>query len=209
AAVDCGRDGPAVRSDAGARGVDPRRMASRVCQSGVGGAPPRRSGGRRQGGRLRGDGMARGRSNDPVSSAREALAKLAEEKPWLAASCEVLREMLPALVGEPVVETPPALDAAMAHDKLAAGIPLLRGEPVALDAKSLARRWQAVCAAVERRNPDARRIAAGFAALDPTALLSEVLAGRSEGVPARAEALGLDGALAATVLRLSTLPVLA
>jgi len=153
--------------------------------------------------------MARGRAIDPVSSARDALAKLAQEKPSLAASCDVLCEVLPVLFGKPVVETPPALDAAIAHDKLAAGIPLLRGEAVAIDATSLKRRWQAVCAVVERQNANAKRIASGFAELAPPALLSEVLAGRSEAVPARAQALGLDAALTATVLRLAMLPALA
>ena len=156
--------------------------------------------------------MARARRDEPspaIASASQALTKLAQEKPSLSASCDVLKEMLPALFAQSVVENPPTLEAAIGRDKLAGGIPLLRGDRVTLEGQSLHRRWGAVCAAVRRRNADAKRVADAFADLDPPALLAEVLAGRSEAVAARAEALNLDAALTATVLRLATLPVLA
>jgi FdhE protein len=148
----------------------------------------------------------------PPAHLAEALAsldKLAQQKPTLAPACAVFAEVLPALFTVPVVETPPTLNPELAREKLASGIPLLRGEPVALDARSLRNRWLAICAALGRQNPDAPAVAGAFTALDPAALLAEVLAGRPEAVQARAETLHLDAALTGTVLRLAAFPVLA
>lgn len=144
-----------------------------------------------------------------VADALAELAKLAQGKPSLTVSCEVLGDMLPALFGEPLVETAPELSAARAVEKLAAGVPLLRGEKVTFDGRSLRRRWLALCKAAGREHSGARALADAFDPLDPGALLAEVLAGRPDAVHARAEELHLDAALAATVLRLTSLPALA
>jgi FdhE protein len=146
----------------------------------------------------------------PSAELADALADLDKlTQPALAVSRRVLHEVLQALFAEPIVETTPALDGALARQKLTEGTPLLQGLSLALDLKSLRRRWQAVCAAVERQNPEAGAAAPALDELKPSELLSEILAGRSESVHARAEALHLDPALTATLLRLSLFPVLA
>jgi FdhE protein len=144
-----------------------------------------------------------------TADALAELAKLAERKPSLATSCQVLQEAISGLFAEPVAEVAPVLEPALAQDKRAAGLPLLRGETLTFDEKSLRRRWLAVCRAVGRQNANAQAVAEAFDALDPSSLLVEVLAGQPEAVHARAEALKVDAALTATILRLAFFPVLA
>lgn len=144
-----------------------------------------------------------------VADALAELTKLAGQQPSLAIPCAVLQETVPALFAEPVAEEPPNLSPASAHEKLAAGLPLLRGEKVILDGNALRRRWQAVCKAVAAQNSNARAVADAYSSIGVADLLTEVLAGRAEEVHARADAHGLDAALTATVLRLAVLPVLA
>lgn len=143
-----------------------------------------------------------------LADALAELAKIAKEKPSLKISCAVLADILPALFAEPIEERPAMLDSASAREKLTGGSPLLRGETIAFDAKTLQRRWLAVCRAAERQNDGARAVAEAFDQLNPSALLAEVLAGRPQAVPARASALQLDAGLTATVLRLAVFPVL-
>jgi FdhE protein len=141
------------------------------------------------------------------------LDKLSRTRPALQVPAAVLREVLPALFGEVLPESPVPLSSGAARDKLAEGVPLLRGQAPPLDGAKFRQRWLAVCAAVERHEGGgpARAVAEAVrgGGLDPAALLGEVLAAGAEGVHARAEALGLDAALTATVLRLSALPALA
>jgi FdhE protein len=144
-----------------------------------------------------------------VADALAELAKIAHEKPSLGASCEVLAEILPALFGEPVLAASAGLDPAVGQQKLASGLPLLRGQTVTLDTKPLRRRWLAVCHAVGRQHAAARAVVDAFDALDPSALLGEVLAGQAEAIHVRADALHLDAALTATILRLVMFPALA
>lgn len=144
-----------------------------------------------------------------LADALAELAKLAQQKPSLATSCAVLEEILTALFAEPAVEVPPTLEFDLAQEKLAAGVPLLRGERLTFDAKSFERCWLAVCKAAQRQNANAKPLAKMSSDLDLAALVAEVLAGRPEAVHARAAALGLDAALTATVLRFSAFPVLA
>jgi FdhE protein len=141
------------------------------------------------------------------------LARLAQEKPSLAGSAALFRDVLPILYEEPPRESPPPITPEQAVAKLAGGVPLLRGEAVALDAQALGRRWQRVCAAVHRQAdgdaPAALDKAVRGGKLDLADMAREVLAGRPEGVHARADALGLDAGLTANVLRLTLFPVLA
>jgi FdhE protein len=143
-----------------------------------------------------------------VSDALAGLAKIAQEKPSLRTSCEVLREIVPVLFGEPVSASPPVLDDALAHEKLAAGLPLLRGEAVRVEAKALRGRWLAVCAAAGRQHTGAGALDDAFDDLDPAALLGEVLAGRPEAIRLRTDAVDVDAALAATVFRVVMFPEL-
>ncbi len=143
-----------------------------------------------------------------LAEALAELGKLAQRRPSLEPSCAVLQEILPALFGEPVGEVPPVLDLNLVRGKWEGGFPFWRGETVTLEKHSFKRRWLAVCKAVQRQNAGAPAVAEGFAALDPAALCVEVIAGRPEAVHARADALGLDASLTATVLRLAAFPVL-
>lgn len=140
----------------------------------------------------------------------DALAELAKlTQPSLAASRDVMQALLTDLFAEPVQETPPSLGATLGHDKLASGIPLLRGEAINVEQKSLRRRWLAVCKTVARQNHGATALAQAFPSLDPAALLAKVVAGRPDAVIQKAELLQLDPALTATVLRFAAFPVLA
>ena len=75
--------------------------------------------------------MARARRDDPspaIASASQALLKLAQEKPSLSASCEVLKEMLPAarrfgVLGERTISVPTQLQA-VAHGARMLGVEL-------------------------------------------------------------------------------------
>jgi FdhE protein len=148
----------------------------------------------------------------PASALTEALAtltKLAQQRPTLAPSCAVFADVLKALFATPTSEQPPTITPDVARDRLASGLPLLRGERITLEPRSLGERWRGVCAALGQQNPAATAVAAAFTTLDPPALLLEALAGRPEAVHSRAEELHLDPALTATVLRLATFPVLA
>src|SRR5262249_32894783 len=133
--------------------------------------------------------------------------------PALAAPVALLKDILPPLYEEPAREQPPTLDPAQASAKLAGGVPLLRGEAVSLDARSFRRRWQAVCSALQRHQDPAPARALEEAlrrgTLVPDELLREALSDQPEGLHARAERLGLDPALTATVLRLASFPALA
>ncbi len=139
------------------------------------------------------------------------LQRIAKQRPSLQGPCSLLADVLPVLFTEPAVEVVPPLAVDAAGAQLGAGVPLARAFPVTLDRPSLRRRWQGVCeaAANHQAGEAARALAAAMDPLDPIALLAEVLAGRSEAVAARADALGLEAALAGTVLRLSALPALA
>jgi FdhE protein len=157
-----------------------------------------------------------GRSSPSPAEIQPALGELeqlAKERPALSEQIAVLRDALPALFGELSPETALPLTPEAASDKLAAGIPLLRGEPVPVDARALGSRWQKVCAAVRQRPggepAEALAEAVKRGRLDPAGLLAEVLAGRPEEVHARSDAEGLDAGLAATVLRLTSFPALA
>jgi FdhE protein len=140
------------------------------------------------------------------------LEELGRARPVWSGQITFLRNVLPALYDEPPSETAPSLTSELAAAKLAGGVPLLRGESLAVDARSLGRRWQRVCAALHDR-PGGE--AAGTLAeavkrgrLDLGEMLAALLAGRPEEVHGRADQLGLDASLTATVLRLAVFPVL-
>jgi FdhE protein len=152
----------------------------------------------------------------PPPAVVEALAdleRLSRERPALAAHAALLRELLATVVHPARPEALPLLTREQARTKREGGVPLFRGETLRLDPGALRTRWLSVCTALDRhQDGDAARCLAaavrgGTLAADE--LLGDVLAGRPEGVHARAEALGLDPGLTATVLRLTLLPDLA
>jgi FdhE protein len=137
------------------------------------------------------------------------LAKLASARPALQGACKVLETLLVELFGESVGDAPPQFTADSAQAKWAGGIPLLRDLPLTLNEASTRRRWLAVCAAMQQQDAELLADVVCKKALDPIALLGEVLAGRPDSVSIKAESLGLDALQLATILRLTSLPVLA
>ena len=148
-----------------------------------------------------------------VVGALDELERLAQERPDLAGQTAFLRDIFPILYDKPVLDPVPSLAADHTAAKLAGGVPLLRGEVIPLDSQAFERRWLRLCAAVKRQQEgNAGKLLANAlrsGSLDPNALVAELLAGRVQAVHARADVLGLDPGLTATVLRLTLFPVLA
>jgi len=155
-----------------------------------------------------------GRSTPPpeVADALAELQRLGTEHPSLSAPVAVLSDLLPILIEPPSSAVPLPIPHDRAAAKLASGVPLLRGESLSFDAKLLSRRWAEVCAIVGRHQPGdaAGQLAAAVkrGRLSVEDLAGAVLAGRAEDVSTRADALGLDAGLAATVLRFVLFPSL-
>jgi FdhE protein len=147
-----------------------------------------------------------------VAEALAELARLAEDRPSFAGPAVVLADLLPGLAEPAPNVAPPAIPSDRAAAKLAGGVPLLRGESVAFDARWLRRRWAEACAAVGRHQTGDAAAALTDAAkrgrLAVEELAAAVIAGRPEEVHARADALDLDAGLAATALRFTLFPLL-
>jgi FdhE protein len=137
------------------------------------------------------------------------LDRLGGERPSLAGPIALLRDVLPLLYEPPVPDILVSLDRGQAAAKLGGGVPLLRGETLPVDLPSFRERWRGVCGALVRHgnaaaSPLAEALEAGR--LDAAEMVGETLSGRPEALHARADELGLDAALAATVLRLVLFP---
>jgi FdhE protein len=103
------------------------------------------------------------------------------------------------------------VDRDQARAKLKQGIPLLRGEPLAVDAKVFRQRWQCACDALQAQQADgaARALADALqhGRLKIVTMVQGVLMGRPEVIWHQIEELGLDPSLASTLLRFSLYPV--
>jgi FdhE protein len=145
-----------------------------------------------------------------VSEAVTELNRLVDKRPALAELAGELNDLLPLLYAEPVHEASPTIDADKGGDKLASGVPLLRDEPVAIDVPSFVRRAQRLTKILQRRRPDAASVqkALSNGKLDPAWLIAEILTGRTRAFYERAEELGLDVPLTATVVWLTLFPVM-
>ena len=147
-----------------------------------------------------------------VREALEELARLAEERPALAASAHFLRDALPGLYAEPIEPAAPAITNEQALAKVGCGLPVLHGEMLPLDVAAFKRRWLHICSSLERHqeSPAVVALAEAFRrdSLDPRQLTTDVLNGHADAIHARADGLGLDAGLTATVLRLTLFPVL-
>jgi FdhE protein len=145
-----------------------------------------------------------------VEQALAELDRLAADRPSLQPVFAWLRELLPELAVEKALQL--SLTREQAQEKLASGVPLLRGETVAFDRKQLRRRWQRACDLMASAQPDgAAALAAAVRAgrLPIEELADEVLAGRAEQVRGRALGLELDPSLSATLLRHVLFPLFA
>jgi len=147
-----------------------------------------------------------------VGEALAELGKLAKESPELAGPAALLAEILPGLYQDLNHEAPPEISGEQAAAKLAGGMPLLRGEQIAINAKSFRKRWFEICAAMERghKSGAAKRIADSLRReqLNAEEMIRELLAGRPESVHLQANNLDLDVETVASVLRLTLFPVL-
>jgi FdhE protein len=153
-----------------------------------------------------------GRSAPPpaeVQAVVHELDRLGGQRPALAGPIAVLRDLLPYLYEVPITDTQLSLDRDRADAKLACGVPLLRGETVPLDLASFQQRWRGACAVLRRHGSTAAEALAqalDAGRFDAGAMVGAVLAGRPASVHARADELGLDAGLTATVLRLTLFP---
>jgi FdhE protein len=106
----------------------------------------------------------------------------------------------------------PSLTSERARAKLVSGEPLLRGESFFIDREALQKRLGVLCDAVEHHQGGeaGRTLRESLKAgkLDPAELLGNILAGRTDALAERAEALGLDPGLTGTLFRLLLIPVL-
>jgi FdhE protein len=143
--------------------------------------------------------------------ARAELIRLAEQRRELAGPSKVLSNILGCLYAERVHESPPLLTAPQAVAKLQGGLPLLRGEVVRIDDRAFRRRWLTICEAVQREHAGeaSQRLAGALerGQLEAQQLTADLVMARPEAVHALAEALDLDPALTATILRLTLFPV--
>lgn len=146
------------------------------------------------------------------------LAQLGEQKPDLAELAATHAALLRAAWHDVPALLPLALDPAHAALKLQAGVPLLRGEALPLDATDLRARYVRLCDALSglaARDADPRRRSAlGLreaverGEFDVHALAIDVLAGDPGTVAVAAAQRDLDAELAATLLRWTLLPLL-
>jgi FdhE protein len=149
---------------------------------------------------------------EEVQAVVKELDRLRGERPSLAGHLAVLHDILPHLYESPIPDTPLSLNRDQAAVKLGSGVPLLRGESLSFDVKSFSQRWRRLCEALQRHGSstaEALAMALDERRLDGEEIVREVLAGRPEAVHARADELGLDAGLTATVLRLTLFPWLA
>jgi FdhE protein len=146
-----------------------------------------------------------------VGELRAELDRLAAERPAFEVVFRWLGELLPDLV--PGAGPGVTMEPIQARARLAAGVPLLRGERLNVDGDEFRRRWGKACAALEARQPDGAAKALADAVrrgrLDPGEMAGAVVAGEPGAVGNRAEALGLDAGLAASLLRFALFPAFA
>jgi FdhE protein len=148
--------------------------------------------------------------DSPSKDLKEALfqlSRLKKERPALTGPADFFFDVLPGLFEGESKDQTPVISPEQAQAKLAAGVPLLRGESVDVDLAAFRRRWLHVARAVERH----QEAAAGKALANvvhqnrwnPQDIIAAVLAGSPQLFQARAEQLGLDSVLIGTVVRLS------
>jgi len=146
-----------------------------------------------------------------VEEAQAELARLSQQMPILAELAAQLSDCLLAMYAEPQRVVVPQLTQETAAEKLGAGLPLLRGVILDIDWPAVNRRLQDMIGALAPRRADA---APGLAEavrsgqLDIAELTSFVLAGQPQSVHERAEELGLDVPLTASILSLTLFPIL-
>jgi len=141
------------------------------------------------------------------------LARLKKQRPALEGPADFFSDVLPQLFERECRDRPPSMTSENARAKLASGVPLLRGESVALDEEAVRRRWLWIAAAMERHQ-DAS-VGKALANVihqnkwDLQEIVTAILVGSSDALRARFDMLGLDPELVGTVIRFSLFPSLA
>lgn len=146
-----------------------------------------------------------------VEAARAELTRLGEHRPDLSELAGQVSDFLFVLYAEPIRVGVPPLTRETAAEKGSAGVPLLRGETLDVDWLIVKRRLQDVVGSLALRRADAAPALAEAIhseKLDIASLATAVLAGQPHAVHERADSLGLDMALTASVLSLTLFPVL-
>jgi FdhE protein len=145
-----------------------------------------------------------------VAEARAELDRLIAARPAFGAVFRWLHEILPELAVSSDASRVPSLELDQIRARLHSGIPLLRGESLAVDVTAFGRRWQRICGALEAQQPDGAAAALTDAIrhgrLDPAGMVNMVLGGQPGVLPERASDLGLDPSLTATVLAYTLFP---
>jgi FdhE protein len=138
------------------------------------------------------------------------LDRLIAARPAFAAPLRWLRALAPDLVPQ---SKPPhvTLSPEAAHEKLTAGVPLLRGETLSIDRKALRRQWDNACARLEEIRSDGTGKALADAVrrgtLDPAALAEVIIAGRITEIVGAAEKLKVEPGLVLSLLRFALYPL--
>jgi FdhE protein len=155
-----------------------------------------------------------GRSSKLAPAVTEAIAeldRLAQERPLLARHARTLAEALPVICADVAMDTDWQLPTDRIAEKWSGGVPLLRGESLPIDATGFTQRWLALCdiLAGQVGKEPTRALAAAMRQgdLSTQELAGWVLAGQVAALHSRADVLGLDGELAATVLRWTLFPL--
>jgi FdhE protein len=145
-----------------------------------------------------------------VDEAVAELDRLIAARPAFAAPLRWLRALAADLV--PMTKPPPVtLSPETARAKLTGGVPLLRGESLNIDRKSLRRRWDNACRRLEEIRSDGTGQALAGAVrrgtLDPVALAESIIAGRTAEIGQAAEKMQAEPGLVLTLLRFALYPL--
>ena len=155
-----------------------------------------------------------GRRSKPAPSAAEAIAdleRLAQDQPSLGRHALLLAEALPVICAEFAMGADWQLPADRIAAKWSGGVPLLRGESLPIDAPEFLQRWLTLCdilaGQIEKQSARALAKALQQQDLSVPELTGWALGGQGAELRARADAIGIDGELAAIVLRWTLSPL--
>ncbi|MFL5241923.1 MAG: formate dehydrogenase accessory protein FdhE [Gemmataceae bacterium] len=147
-----------------------------------------------------------------VEEAQAELDRLAQERPFLKGLVLLLRDLLPLCSPRPELVDRIEIEKDASPTKLADGIPLLRGENIAIDEGAVRQNWIAACAIVAKHQdsdaPGKLAEAMRSGRLNPADLVSRALAGDAQNLVQFWEATAVDPSLAGTVLRMTLFPLL-
>jgi FdhE protein len=140
-----------------------------------------------------------------ADEARAEIDRVLADRPHLAGPLGWLRAIADDLVPAPGFVTVQQPWLMAPREKLIAGVPLLRGEPVTVDAAEFARRWKRAADALENC-PAGLAAAPKRGTLDPPALLAALLDGQPDQLREAAGRAGFDPGLGATLTRFTLFP---